>query len=384
MSGHVRRSGKRSWELKYEIGYDTNGKRRSRYTSFKGTKREAEAELARLIVQHASGASVDPSKATLAEFAERWIRDSASLSLGAKALERYRGVIRLMVLPHLGQMPIQKLRATHLAELYAKLSREGGVDKQPLANGSVTYAHAVMRRMLGCAVTWGVIATNVATMVDPPSAASDSDEITILTQDQVNALLRHLNGQTLRPIVSFLLGTGCRRGEALALQWKDVDLDRGIVRIERSVEQTAAGLRIKSPKTKSGRRNVRLSPWLIAELRAHRARQNEQRLSVGLGRGPDDGPVFACWDGSIRSPHGVSQKFAAAMKALGIDCNLHGLRHTHVSKLIADGLDILTISRRIGHAKPSVTLDVYGHLFSNADDRAAEIMESAFANAHGR
>jgi integrase len=247
----------------------------------------------------------------------------------------------------------------------------------------VTYAHVVLGRVLGHAAAWGVITTNVARLVSPPASPKD-EEIEILTQDQIGALLRHLDGHMLRPIVSFLLGTGCRRGEALGVRWQDVDLDRGVVRIERSIEQTAAGLRVKAPKTRSGRRNIAISPWLVAELRAHRTRQNEQRLALGLGRGPDDGTVFAQWDGSIEVPQKITHSFLRAVKALGINCTLHGLRHTHVSQLIASGLDILTISRRIGHASPSITLNVYAHMFGNTDAKAAEIMETAFAKVHGR
>jgi integrase len=113
-------------------------------------------------------------------------------------------------------------------------------------------------------------------------------------------------------------------------------------------------------------------------LRDHRVRQQERRLSLGMGRAPDDSLVFARWDGSARAPHWLTQKFALAMAALKIDCTLHGLRHTHVSQLIAAGLDVLTISRRIGHASPAITLGVYGHMFRNTDTRAAEIMEAAF------
>jgi integrase len=384
MSGSIRRRGAHSWGLKFDLGRDpVTGKRMTRYHSFKGTKKEAEIELARLVTEHVAGNSVDPSKATLAEFMERWDRDWASLNLGAKSLERYRQAIRVMIIPHLGAMPIQKIRAAHLVELYAKLLREGSHKGGPLAPKSVTYAHVVLNRALGHAATWGVVTTNVVTMVSPPAATKDK-EIGIITQDQIGALLRHLDGKTLRPIVSFLLGTGCRRGEALALRWTDVDLDRGIIRIERSVEQTKAGLRIKAPKTKAGRRNVAISPWLVAELRAHRTRQNEQRLSLGLGRGPDDGTVFAAWDGSLEVPQRITHSFVRATKALGIICTLHSLRHAHVSQLIAAGLDILTISRRIGHANPSVTLNVYGHMFGNTDAKAAEIMETALAGVHGR
>jgi integrase len=137
-------------------------------------------------------------------------------------------------------------------------------------------------------------------------------------------------------------------------------------------------LRFKSPKTRNSRRNISISPWLVAELRAHRARQQEGRLSVGMGRAPEDSLVFARWDGSTRAPHWLTQKFAMAAAKLGIDCTLHGLRHTHVSQLIAAGMDVLTISRRLGHANPAITLKVYGHLFANTDARAAEIMEATF------
>ncbi|MGA8652358.1 MAG: tyrosine-type recombinase/integrase, partial [Xanthobacteraceae bacterium] len=87
----------------------------------------------------------------------------------------------------------------------------------------------------------------------------------------------------------------------------------------------------------------------------------------------------AQWDGTLEVPQRVTQTFARAMKALGIHCSLHGLRHTHVSQLIAEGVDVLTISRRIGHSKASITLDVYAHLFGDTDSKAAAVMEAVFA-----
>jgi integrase len=261
--------------------------------------------------------------------------------------------------------------------MYSALLRSGGKNGRALSARSVGHVHRVLHRALGHAATWGVVAQNVASLVAPPPVPDN--EIKIITEDQIGAILRHLEGRTLHPIVSFLLGTGARRGEVLALRWGDVNFQKNVIRIERSLEQTKGSLRVKSPKTKQGRRSVAISPWLAAELRAHRARQDERRLSLGVGRAPDDTPVFAKWNGGVRSPSRLSQDFADAMDALKIDCTLHGLRHTHVSQLIAAGLDILTISRRIGHASPAITLSVYGHLFSNTDARAAEIMEATFA-----
>ena len=378
MTGHVRRRGERSWEIKFDLGADPlTGKRRIRYVAFKGTKRAAEIELARLVSQNAAGEGVDPSKSTVAEFMDRWERDWATANVGAKTLERYRQLIRLYVKPHIGAVRIQKLRAVHLNELYSALLRSGGQDGAALSARSVGHVHRVLHRALGHAATWGVVSQNVASLVAPPPVPDE--EIKILAEEQIGAILRHLEGRTLRPIVSFLLGTGARRGEAMAVRWGDINFQKNVVRIERSLEQTKGSVRVKSPKTKNGRRSVTISPWLAAELRSHRARQDERRLALGMGRAPDDCPVFAKWNGEFRSPSRLSQDFAAAMDALKIDCTLHGLRHTHVSQLIAAGLDVLTISRRIGHASPAITLNVYSHMFSNTDTRAAEIMEATFA-----
>ncbi len=379
MTGHIRCRGERSWELKFDVGVDPlTGHRRTRYVSYKGTKRDAEVELARLVSENAAGAGIDPSKATVSEFLDRWDRDWATGNVEAKTIERYRELITLYVKPHLGAVRIQKLRPVHLNELYAKLLREGGKGGRPLAPRTVGHVHRLLHRALGHSATWGVVPQNVASVVNPPKVPDA--ELTILTEDEIGSVLRHLNGRTLRPIISFLLGTGCRRGEVLALRWKDIDWNASRVRIERSVEQTKkGGLRFKSPKTKNSRRNVSISPWLLAELRSHRARQQERRLSLGIGRAPDESLVFARWDGSTRAPHWLTQKFSLAMDALKIDCTLHALRHTHVSQLIAAGMDILTISRRLGHGSAAITLRVYGHLFANTDAKAAEIIEAAFA-----
>jgi integrase len=382
MIGHVRRRGERSWEIKFDIGTDPlTGKRRIRYVAFKGTKRAAEIELARLLSQNAAGEGVDPSKSTVAEFLDRWERDWATTNVGLKTLERYRQLLRLYVKPNIGAVRIQKLRAVHLNELYTLLLRSGGREGAALSARSVGHVHRVLHRALGHAATWGVVQQNVASLVSPPPVPDR--EIEILSEDQIGIVLRHLEGRTLRPIVSFLLGTGARRGEALALRWGDVDFQKNVVRIERSLEQTKGSLRIKAPKTKKGRRNVTISPWLAAELRSHRARQDERRLALGMGRAPDDSPVFARWNGEVRDPNRLSQDFATAVAALKINCTLHGVRHTHVSQLIAAGLDVLTISRRIGHASPAITLNVYGHLFRNTDTQAADIMEAAFSKIRG-
>jgi integrase len=118
----------------------------------------------------------------------------------------------------------------------------------------------------------------------------------------------------------------------------------------------------------------------MAELRVHHARQLEQRLALGLGKPAGDALVFARWDGSPHVPLWATQKFSRTVRALGITgVTLHALRHTHASALIASGIDVLTVSRRLGHANAAITLGVYGHLFANTDSRAAEVTEALFS-----
>lgn len=383
-AGHIRRRGERSWELKYEAGGDPlTGKRRIRYASFKGTKKDASVELARLIAEHAAGNGVDPSRATVGEFLATWLKDWAKQNVSPLSFQHYEQMVRFYIVPHIGAVPVQKLRPQHIQSFYAGLGRSGGKGGQSLSPRTVRNVHKLLKRALGHAQKWATIAVNPVDAVDAPTVPDS--EVQILNEEQIATLLSGSAGHELRPLFIFLLGTGARRSEGLALAWNDIDLDRGNVSIRSSLEHVRkGGMRRKEPKTRAGRRLVTLSPWLIAELRSHRLRQQELRLQLGLGRLPDDAPVFGRWDGSWRTPNSVSAAWSRLAADLGFpEITLHALRHTHVSSLIASGADVVTVSRRIGHANPSITLDIYSHLFGNTDQVAADITEAMFRKAAG-
>jgi integrase len=373
MKGHIRRRGERSWELKFDLGRDgISGKRKTAFRSFKGTKRQAEAELVQLMAQAAAGKYVDPIKVTVAEFFDRWDRDWATANASPTTLQRYRGLIGNQIKPGLGHFQVQKLRPVHLNEMYATLIRSG------LSPRTVGHVHRLLHRALGHAVTWGVAQQNPASAVKPPRV--EDTEVEILRAGEIEGLLDKLHGRSLHPIAVFALASGARRGEVLALRWQDVDLATGKVRIERSLEQTkAGGFRFKTTKTKRGRRTITIAPSVIMALRAHRKTQQERWLALGAGRLPENALVFATWNGEPRTPNALSKDWSETMADFGLKITLHALRHTHASMLIASGMDVVTLSRRLGHASPTVTLNVYGHLFSNTDDRAAEITEATFS-----
>jgi integrase len=304
----------------------------------------------------------------VAEFAERWLRDWAAGNVSAKTLERYRELLRKHVCSRVGTIPIQKLRAIDLQGIYTAMAEAGLADRTRL------HVHRVVHRMLGHAAKWGSVTRNVATLVDAPAVAGQ--EVDILTATQIATVVQTLRGLSLYSIATVALATGMRRGELLALRWQDVDLEGGKLRVERSLEQTKAGLVFKAPKTRYGRRTISLPSSTVIELKAHWKATLERRLALGLGKVAGDNLVFEAWDCRPRSPNALTKEWTRAMTTAGLKATFHSLRHTHASTLIAAGIDVLTISRRLGHGSPAITLSVYGHLFKT-DDRAAEAMERA-------
>jgi integrase len=194
MTGHIRRRGERSWELKFDVGADpSTGRRKIRYVSFKGTKREAEQKLVALLAAEHKGQGVDPSRATVAEFMDRWLRDWVTGNVSPKTADRWNDLVKLHIAPHIGAIPIQKLKAVHLNELYGKLLRGDG--RQGLAPRTVGHVHRALHRALGHAAQWSVTASNVAALVSPPRVAAA--ELEILSAEETQTLLAKLRGRSL-------------------------------------------------------------------------------------------------------------------------------------------------------------------------------------------
>ena len=216
----------------------------------------------------------------------------------------------------------------------------------------------------------------MASLIRPPKV--ESVEIAILTAEQMADVLDKLQGHALYSIVALALGTGMRRGELLALRWADVDLNGASLRVNQSLEETAAGPRFKTPKTRHGHRTISLPPSAVEALQDHRRQQLETRLALGLGRPGADALVFSRPDGSPMSPDNLSRDWRRLTATRGLPrVMFHALRHSHASALIAGGLDVLTVSRRLGHGSPVVTLTIYAHLFDKTDTKAATMIEAA-------
>jgi integrase len=274
---------------------------------------------------------------------------------------------------------LQQLRPQHIAEWHDILLKCGGKNGRPLSARTVGHAHRVLHGALDRAVNLETLSRNVASVVPPPKVYQR--EIEILDAGQVATVLDRLDGNPLYPIVSLALATGLRRGEILALRFCDLYLasnSRPSLRVERTLYQTQdGGLHFKAPKSKAGRRTITLPAATAEMLRQRRGELLKQRLMLGLGKPDDQTLWFGEVDGSPRTPNNLTTAWRWATKSLDLPrVSFHALRHTHASALIAAKLDIVKISRRLGHAKPSITLDIYGHLFETDDREAAEAIDA--------
>jgi integrase len=377
MRGNVTRRGKTSWRLKFDLGRDpATGRRQTRFVTVRGKRQDAERELTRLVAAAHDGTLVDPSKITVAEYLRQWL--GGITDLAPKTLERYRELVERTIIPHLGATALQKLRPAQISDWHGALAKAGGRKGRPLSPSTVRHAHRVLNVALRRAASLELTPRNVVALVRPPKA--ETAEVEILTLEQIGQVLAALRDDDLYPIAAVALGSGTRRGELLALRWGDIDLESGQMRIERSLEETGKRqLRFKSPKTAHGRRTVSLPAMAIEALREHRRRHLEMRLALGLGGRPEpDALVFAKPDGSPLPPDWLSGQWRRVVAAKKLpQVTFHALRHTHASTLLASGLDIVRVSRRLGHGSPAITLTVYSHLIRKTDADAADAIEAA-------
>jgi integrase len=266
------------------------------------------------------------------------------------------------IAPYLGTKVLRKLRPLDIEAWHTAL-------RDSVSASTIGHAHRLLSKALRDALKNDLVSRNVCREQSAPKVEGVEQAIV----RDVPALVTKLQGWRYGTVATVALFTGLRLGEVLALRWSNVDLDRKVLRVVETLEQTKAfGIRFKPPKTKAGKRKVTLPDVLVEALREHRKAQLELRLQLGLGKLPDDALLFARIDGGPLSMVNISSQWAKFATNIGMgEITFHALRHTHASQLIAAGVDVATVSKRLGHATPAITLSVYTHMFKQDDGKAA-------------
>jgi integrase len=370
MRGCITRRGKRSWQLKFDLPAE-GGKRRTRYVTVRGTRRDAERERVRLLHELDTGQLIDPNKQTIAEYLLLWL-DGLPATRAASTVQRYADYVHRHIIPTLGRHELQKLKPVHVKSWLDEAAKQVTVRGTPISSTTLNHMRMVLRTALQDAVRLELLHRNVVDAVRPrPKSVK---EVEILDAAQISTVLAALMENQLYPIVALALASGMRRGELLALRWSDIGATS--VKVERSLEHTrAGGLRFKPPKNGKPR-TVAIGPKTIAMLAQHRAKQLELRMALGMGKPNADALVFCDHEGRAIPPNRISIYWPRAIKGTGVDVDFHALRHTHASALIAAGEDVVKVSKRLGHSSPAITLRIYAHLFDKNESASVAAIES--------
>ncbi len=355
----------------------SGGKRKQMWRGGFRTKREAQEALHQVVDRLRRGEFVEPSKVTLGLFlTETWLPHMRS-QLRPATWESYDRNIRVHVVPTIGDIPLQRLTAVDLDHLYARLLASGRRDGKPLSPRSVRYVHTILHGALAYAGRKNLVTRTVADLADPPKGTSASPaDRRVWTPEELQRFLQHVAANRLAALWLVLATTGMRRGEVLGLHWGDIDLDHGNLAIRRTLVQVGNTVEWSTPKTSSGRRTISIDPATVAALREHRARQAEERLALGPAY-VDEGLVFAREDGKPIHPERLSKSFRAHARSAGLPpIRLHDLRHGWASHAVAAGVDLRTVSSRLGHADAGFTMRVYAHQIHEAEARAANTVAS--------
>jgi integrase len=314
------------------------------------------------------------TNATVGELLDRWL-ELATVDFSPKTTLEVSGSIARYLRPALGDVPLNKLTPASLDRYYRSLLTGGGRSGKPLSPATIRRIHGILRRALAQGVRWGWIGVNPAASASPPRVPAP--EIAPPSPEQLARLQAAITAEDpeLGVFVRLSAMTGARRSETVALRWRDVDLERGVVTISRGIVMGPNGLIEKDTKTHQARR-VALDMSTVEALIGHREAADERAAVCGVAL-VDDAFVFSA-DLEGREPwypDSVSRRFRESCRRVGLDgVRLHDLRHYVATRLLSAGVDVRTVAGRLGHRNAATTLNVYSHFVPESDQEAAEIL----------
>jgi integrase len=359
VAGQLIRRGERTFLLRIYMGRDANGKRDYFNETVRGTKKEAQALLNKLLRDKDLGMLLEPSRESLDSYLDRWLEAAAKPRPGASSYGDYQWLLKRYVRPQLGTVPLQKLTALDIQKVYAAMRAQG------LSSRTIQYTHRVLRSALEQAVKWRIIPQNPAQYAELPR--QKRCEMQHMIHEESMRFLAAARTSPHFALFALMLATGPRPSEALALRWQDINPVRQVLRVTRTVKRVNRAWLFEEPKTKMSRRVVDYGTGLNEVLLTHQAGQAEIYGASGLVfRSLNGTPLL---ESNIRKRH---FKPLLATAALPRDMRLYDLRHTHATLLLLEGVHPKIVSERLGHSSISITLDTYTHVIPSMQRESAE------------
>ena len=350
------------WMARLSVGRDAGGKAH-RVSIYGATQAEVVTKLQALRQQRDVNAKSIFGKDTVAAYLQRWLDNDVEINGAGKTHQEYEGVVRLYIVPFVGHLKLAKLDGEQLVNWQATLKR-----KKFTANMRLRSIR-VFRNALNKAVKLRILPYNPIAALDKPKVSRK--EVTPLEPEQCHSLFEACQKHRLGDVMILAAMTGLRKGELFALHWNAVNLDEGVLVVRKTLQELR-GFILKAPKTSAGKRVISLDPVAVEALRS--------RLRKALEEGFDPAQVpivFANINGGYLSGSNFARRvWYPIREAAGIPDTFvfHDLRHTQASLMLAAGVDLKVIQKRLGHRDFATTANTYSHLLQGAENEAVEKM----------
>lgn len=367
--GQIRQRGENKWLVRVYVGR-LDGKRKYKSKMVTGTEDDAEEKLTEMLRKKDRGTLPRPNSEKLDSFMDEWIEmKEGNVSPGS--LRNYKRVTELHIKPDLGHLRLEDINSRIVQQWVNSLESE-----KELSPKYIRLILSPLRQALQQAVIWEMLPFNPAEGGRIHLPSKTDREYRIFSKPEIRQFLEETEGDRFHALWVLLFTTGLRPQEAMALKWED--LDDGWLRVRRVIRRVASeGRRIgvsDEMKTKQSKRRVKLPEATQAVLERHKAEQAKTILRAG-DKYARNGFIFAWDDGSFIDPRVARRDFNDALEDAGLpsEIRLYDTRHTHISHLIMDGVDLKKASARAGHASINQTADTYAHLSEEAEEEMAEV-----------
>ena len=331
------------------------------------TRHESQVWLKKTTVEIDEGMTYASTKLTFNEYINGWLSSKKS-SLRPATWMHYNQLSQKYIIPSIGSTKIRNLKPGKIQDLYNDLTSNG------VGTQTVIKIHTVLHSTLSHAVKTGVLSSNPSSAAIPPK--EPFKEMKTFNVNQIISMLIAAIGNRFHALFQLAVTTGMRQMELLGLKWTDLSWTKQTLRVERQLSRPdGEGIKFSHPKTKYGRREIALGLQTIEVLRDHYERQQTEIIAAG-DNWIDHGLVFTNSFGGPIHPRNLLRDFKKFLKNAGLPViRFHDLRHTSASLMLNHGIPLIVASRRLGHARPSITLDMYGHMIPNMQIEAAEKLD---------
>ncbi len=368
MRGHIRKRGSK-YSIVVDIGKNpATGKRQQKWFSGYRTKKEAQADLARIINELEQNTFILPSTDTLSEYLQYWI-EQRKPNLSPTTIYGYKSMMKNHIIPSLGQVELNQLKPLHIQEYYNNKLKI-------LSPTTVLHHHRMLRKALEDAKEWQLIKINPADHVEAPKPKRY--KATVLNIDEIKELLKALEGNRLEVSITLILFLGLRRGELLALEWSDLDLENKTITIKKNLVRggdSGNELIIKEPKTEESIRTIYLSDNILNLLKKQKIVQKKNKMKYGP-KYKDSDFIFTTEMGNLINPASFSREFGDFIKSNNLKkIRLHDLRHTNATLMLKSKIPAKVASERLGHSNISTTLDLYSHVLKDMEIETTNKMD---------